>query len=189
LETIKIVGYGKNATPQIAIGKTNLTIIIDEVKATKVRLIVVPDAFQPEPIIIGNTFTDLPYIRYEGNSQTFNFFYSVEKPIAELKGKPNPNLQTDQLKSKLTITKKSLKRKLPTRDIREEGTPKSPDVQANITSKQKGKQDKNSTAIYRCPQRRKKDEKADISDEGGNSSFASWNKHHERKKRPWKNKT
>ncbi len=180
MEPITIVGYGKHVTPQVALGKTNLTIQIDEVKARKVRLIVVPDTFQPEPIMIGKNFTDLPYIRYEGNSQTFNFFYSVEKPVTESKGNPSSNIQT---------TKKSLKRKLLTRDIQEEGTSKSPDVKANITSKQKGKQKKKSKEVYKCPQRRESFDKAEINDEGCNSSFASWNKYHENKKRPWRNKT
>ena len=91
LEPIKIVGYGKNGknmvkTPQIAIGKTYLTILIDEVKATKVRLIVVPDAFQPEPIIIGKTFTDYTLHPIRRQFTNLQFFLFCRKAYRRIEG-------------------------------------------------------------------------------------------------------
>lgn len=83
--TETLSGFGNaNLAPVKVLGETRVDIEIDGVVGENVLLLVVPDIVQPVELLVGRTWTELPYIAYVRIDNTFKVGYRNDMPFRDL---------------------------------------------------------------------------------------------------------
>ncbi|CAB0029530.1 unnamed protein product [Trichogramma brassicae] len=78
-DNLKLRCYGPKEHQINTIGFVNCSLSIDGVKADKVPVRVVPDDFQPMPLLVGRSYTELPFIKFSKDKDTFKFMYDLDQ--------------------------------------------------------------------------------------------------------------
>ncbi|CAB0036196.1 unnamed protein product [Trichogramma brassicae] len=96
-DNLKLRCYGPKEHQINTIGFVNCSLSIDGVKADKVPVRVVPDDFQPMPLLVGRSYTELPFIKFSKVKDTFKFMYDLDQLSQE------ETTSYDTLQDELTV--------------------------------------------------------------------------------------
>ncbi|KAM7284063.1 uncharacterized protein ISCGN_001166 [Ixodes scapularis] len=98
-ESTPLYGFGNSSVPvSRSIGGCKADIKIDGVLAKDVPILVVPDEAQAVDLLVGRTFTELPYLTYARVGGCFRFWHLSDCPFAHLE--PLEHHQKLQLKAR-----------------------------------------------------------------------------------------
>ncbi|XP_064463123.1 uncharacterized protein LOC135374047 [Ornithodoros turicata] len=108
-ESPPLYGFGNSSEPVTkSIGRCKANIEIDGVVARDIPILVVPDEAQTVDLLIGRTFTELPYLTYARVGGCLRFWHQNDCPFAHLepfdvqqklqmRAKEESNLQKDRV--------------------------------------------------------------------------------------------
>ncbi|KAL1477374.1 hypothetical protein MTO96_035777 [Rhipicephalus appendiculatus] len=83
LEPTPLYGFGSNDVPATrSLGHCQAKISIDGVAAEKVPILVVPDDAQSVDLLVGRSFTNLPFVAYCKVGSTFRFYHLNDCPFS-----------------------------------------------------------------------------------------------------------
>ncbi|KAL1478781.1 hypothetical protein MTO96_052391, partial [Rhipicephalus appendiculatus] len=83
LEPTPLYGFGSNDVPATrSLGHCQAKISIDGVAAEKVPILVVPDDAQSVDLLVGRSFTNLPFVTYCKVGSTFRFYHLNDCPFS-----------------------------------------------------------------------------------------------------------
>ncbi|KAL1470211.1 hypothetical protein MTO96_040575 [Rhipicephalus appendiculatus] len=95
-----LYGFGSQGVPAVrAIAKCRADLIIDNVVGKNIPTLVVPDEAQSVDLIVGRTFTELPYVTYARLGGSLHFWHRDECPFSHLEPHvscPKVRLNTDE---------------------------------------------------------------------------------------------
>ncbi|XP_064466392.1 uncharacterized protein LOC135377709 [Ornithodoros turicata] len=99
LEAAPLYGFGNSAVPATrTIGKCTADLEIDGVVGKNVSVLVVPDQAQTVDLLVGRTFTELPYITYARIGGVLRFWHRDDCPFS--------HLEPDQVNTQLRLKAK-----------------------------------------------------------------------------------
>ncbi|XP_049267135.1 uncharacterized protein LOC125756413 [Rhipicephalus sanguineus] len=80
-----LYGFGSQGVPAVrAIGRCRADLEIDGVVGKKIPVLVVPDEAQSVDLLVGRTFTELPYVTYARLGSSLHFWHRDECPFSHL---------------------------------------------------------------------------------------------------------
>ncbi|KAL1439361.1 hypothetical protein MTO96_010374 [Rhipicephalus appendiculatus] len=80
-----LYGFGSQGVPAVrAIGKCRADLVIDGVVGKNIPILVVPDGAQSVDLLVGRTFTELPYVTYARLGGSLHFWHKSECPFSHL---------------------------------------------------------------------------------------------------------
>ncbi|KAL7299822.1 hypothetical protein TKK_0007564 [Trichogramma kaykai] len=82
-DKLKLRCYGPKEHQINTIGFVNCSLSINGVKADNVPVRVVLDDCQPMPLLVGRSYTELPFIKFSKNKDTFKFMYDLDQLAQE----------------------------------------------------------------------------------------------------------
>ncbi|UYV62948.1 hypothetical protein LAZ67_2002587, partial [Cordylochernes scorpioides] len=84
-DSTSLYGIGNQTAPAArAVGKTTVDLEIDGVVGKEIAVFIVNDDTQPYDLLIGRTWTDLPYVSFARIGKELHIGYSTEFPLANL---------------------------------------------------------------------------------------------------------
>uniref|UniRef100_A0A6G5ABX7 Putative e3 ubiquitin ligase n=1 Tax=Rhipicephalus microplus TaxID=6941 RepID=A0A6G5ABX7_RHIMP len=80
-----LYGFGSQGVPAArAIGRCRADLLIDGVVGKNIQVLVVPDEAQSVDLLVGRTFTELPYVTYARLGGSLQFWHRDECPFSHL---------------------------------------------------------------------------------------------------------
>ncbi|XP_075741387.1 uncharacterized protein LOC142790432 [Rhipicephalus microplus] len=80
-----LYGFGSQGVPAArAIGRCRADLLIDGVVGKNIQILVVPDEVQSVDLLVGRTFTELPYVTYAKLGDSLQFWHRDECPFSHL---------------------------------------------------------------------------------------------------------
>lgn len=80
-----LYGFGSQGVPAVCvIAKCRADLMIDVVVGKGIPILVVPDEAQSVDLIIGRTFTELPYVAYTKLGDSLHFWHEDQRPFSHM---------------------------------------------------------------------------------------------------------